>query len=74
MDQLNVVIKDVAKLVSSIMVFAGGAYQVWKSTQKNTIVDAAAIPGTVVVAPEAIAATTPQANIVSNEEKKVVSQ
>lgn len=72
MDQLNVVIKEVAKLVATIATFATGAYQVWKSTNKNTIVDAAAIPGTIVVTSPAIAAATPeQNNIVSNTTTEV---
>lgn len=74
MDQLNVVIKEIAKLVATVGTFAGGAYQVWKATQKNTVIDAAAIPGTTVITSPTIAAATPQLNVVSNSETKVIEK
>ncbi len=74
-DQINVLLKDFVKLATTIGALAGGAYQVWKSTDKNVVVDAAAVPGTTVVTTPTIAKATPEApNIVSNTETKVVTQ
>lgn len=76
MDQLNVVVADITKLVALITPLATGAYGIWRSSNKNTLVDAAAVVGpdgkkTIVVASPEVAAATPQTNIVSNTDVKV---
>lgn len=38
-DQINAVVADITKLVATVSVFAGGAWQVWKSTQKGLVAD-----------------------------------
>lgn len=72
MDQVNVIVKEVGKLLALATPIATGAWQVWKATNKNTVVDAAAIPGTTIVTTPVIAAATPlQSNVVSSTEMKV---
>lgn len=43
-DQINVVIADVIKLGTTLSVLFGGAYQVYKSTTKQAVIDVKADP------------------------------
>lgn len=74
-DQVNVIIADVTKLIALATPIATGAYAVWKSSQKEVMKDAAAVPGTTVVTTAALSAATPdEKNIVSNTQAQVVAK
>jgi hypothetical protein len=66
---------DVATLATALVAVAGAAYSVYVNRNTNLAKQAASIPNTTVVTTPDIACNTPgQANIVSNDEKKVVSK
>lgn len=72
MDQFNVVVKDIAKLMSTVGVFATAAAAAWKATQKESAKDVAATGAMVVTSPAIAAATPEQPNIVSSASVAVV--
>lgn len=66
---------DVANLATLIVAVLGAGYAFYVNRQTNLVKQAASIPGTTVVTTSAIASATPAFNnVVSNEDKKVVSQ
>lgn len=62
---------DVAPIAAALLAVAGAAYGWWVNRPKAIVQSAAALPGTTVVTTPALAAATPQDNIVSNTEQKV---
>lgn len=71
---------DMAPYLAGAAVSAvGGAYALWINRPKAIVQSAAALstqgfPGTTVVTSAALAAATPESNIVSNLDQKVVSK
>lgn len=59
---------------TGIIAAAGSAWAWWINRPKALVQSAAALPGTIVVTQPALAQATPQVNIVSNADAKVVSQ
>lgn len=51
-DQVNVVVADVAKLIAMVMPLATGAYGVWKASTRQKLADVVADPKTPEVAKE----------------------
>jgi LysM repeat protein len=65
---------DVANYAALILGIAGAGYAFWINRQTNLVNRASSVPGTTVVTTPAIAAALPQTNVVSNEDKKVVTK
>lgn len=65
---------DVANYATLILAIAGAAYAFWINRNTNLANRASSIPGTTVVTTPEIAAALPQSNVVSNEDKKVVTK
>lgn len=65
---------DVANYATLILGIAGAGYAFWVNRNSNLVNRASEVPGTTVVTTPAIAASLPQSNVVSNEDKKVVTQ
>lgn len=65
---------DVANYATLILAIAGAGYAFWINRQTNLVNRASSVPGTTVVTTAAIAAALPQNNVVSNEDKKVVTK
>jgi hypothetical protein len=65
---------DVANYATLIIAIAGAAYAFWINRQTNLVNRASSVPGTTVVTTPAIAAALPQNNVVSNEDKKVMTK
>lgn len=65
---------DVANYATLILAIAGAGYAFWINRQTNLVNQASNVPGTTVVTTPAIAAALPQNNVVSNEDKKVVTK
>lgn len=66
---------DMAPYLAAAAVSAmGGAYALWINRPKAIVQSAAALPATTVVTTPDLAAATPENNIVSNVEQKVVSK
>ena len=65
---------DVANYATLILAVAGAGYAFWINRQTNLVNRASSVPGTTVVTTPAIAAALPQTNVVSNEDKKVVTK
>lgn len=66
--------QDVAGYATLILGVAGAFYGWWVNRPKAIVQSAAALPGTTVVTTAALAASTPQTNIVSNATSQVVTK
>lgn len=65
---------EVANYATLILAIAAAFYGWWQNRPKAIAQSAAALPGTIVVTTAAIAASTPEANIVSNANMEVKSK
>lgn len=65
---------DVATLLPAIILIPSLLYGWWINRPKALVQSVAALPGTVVITDEKIAKSTPETNVVSNTEAKVVTE
>ena len=66
--------QDAPYIAGGIVTLVGGAWAWWINRPKAIVQSAAALPQTVVVTTPALAASTPEKNIVSADSNKVVAQ
>jgi hypothetical protein len=57
-----------------VMIGLSSAYAAWSATKQHQVNTVAAMPGTTLVVPPAIAAASPSLNVVSSADMKVVSK
>lgn len=65
---------DVANLAAMILGIAGAVYAFWVNRNTNLVNRASSVPNTTVVTSSDIAAALPQSNVVSADDKKVVTK
>lgn len=65
---------DVANYATLILGIAGAAYAFWINRNTNLVNRASSVPNTTVVTSPDIATALPQGNVVSTDDKKVVSK
>lgn len=65
---------DIANYATLILGIAGAIYAFWVNRNTNLVNRASSVPNTTVVTTSDIAAALPQENVVSGEDKKVVTK
>jgi hypothetical protein len=65
---------DVANYATLLLAIAGAGYAFWINRNTNLVNRASSVPDTVVVTSPDIAKSLPQSNVVSADDKKVVSK
>lgn len=65
---------DVANYATLILGIAGAGYAFWINRNTNLVNRASSVPNTTVVTTPEIAAALPQSNVVSADDKKVVTK
>jgi hypothetical protein len=65
---------DVANYATMILAVAGAGYAFWINRNSNLVNRASSVPNTTIVTSPDISAALPQSNVVSTDDKKVVSK